>query len=1023
MIYSFGEFTLDADRYVLRRGADVIPLEPKIFDVLRFLVDRRERVVHKQELLDALWPGEFVTDSVLPRCIATARKALGDDATRQTYIATAHGRGYRFVGELHDGGAGPEVPDAAADTRSPFIGRERELEQTDTWTGEAIAGRGRLIALAGEPGIGKTRTADEVLRRAGARGALCLEGRCYEGHGAPPFWPWVQALRAWLDAVGRDADHGELTRRVPELLSLLPELDPSGEASALATSEEGSSRFRLFDALGEALKQSTRKRPIALVLDDLHYADTASLELLRFLASDLHRRPMLIVATYRDVELRRGHPLAALLGELAREPCFVRLPLHGFGADEVARLLELQAPAARNAGLADEVHDMTDGNPFFVNEVASLLRDGASGALARRLPEGVREAVGRRLDLLADAAIEVLQVAAVIGREFSLGVLSRACERERAAVLEALDAASARRIVEALGDESQRYRFSHALVQQTLYEEIQTPQRVLLHERIGEALQGMHGDGDDAPLDEIAHHFFEAAASGRSERAVHFARRSAERAARLFAFEEAAAKYGQGLAALSLASDEDANRRLRCELLLEKGDQESRGGARAQSRETFLQALDRARKLADPQLFGRAALGFGGRGELGFGGDGRTAGFIEEALECLGSEAPGLRAKLLARLSGAPPHTYEMSRRRALSERSLALARESGELDALVLALSARGWALLGPDRLDERLRVTDELIQIASRPGGRSQGFLAYDPRFLAHEYRYLTYLCAGDMGAADRTLAELERAAQELREPIYWWYVNFFRASRAISAGDYAAALELIDATEATHPETVHPAAGFVCRGQRLWVHAQQGDYASVAEGLELLYDNTLTLKHFAKSAEAMLRSLMGDVDEARRCYEAVASAHFGSLEHDEAYLVQLGFLAELALEFEDRPRAAELLELLRPYTHLNATIDLLRIRDGSVAAYAGQAASALDAFDQAEAYFDRALEVDEATDCKSAAGSVRLHWAAMLLRRGRAGDRQRAQTLLGEAEAILARIGHGRRLGTARRLRSLL
>ncbi len=186
VIFTFGEFTLDSDRYDLRRGDTTIAIEPKIFDVLHFLVEHRDRVVHKEELLEALWPGEFVTDSVLPRCIATARKALGDTASLQTFIQTAHGRGYRFVGSVAEVKTTTSSVELA---REVFIGREREFVQLEAATRDALSGAGRLIMIAGEPGIGKTRTADEAIHRAKEAGAQVLEGRCFEGGGAPPFCP------------------------------------------------------------------------------------------------------------------------------------------------------------------------------------------------------------------------------------------------------------------------------------------------------------------------------------------------------------------------------------------------------------------------------------------------------------------------------------------------------------------------------------------------------------------------------------------------------------------------------------------------------------------------------------------------------------------------------------------------------------------------------------------------------------------------------------------------------------------
>src|SRR6185369_8720374 len=228
MTYAFGEFVLDERLYQLRRNGTVVKLEPKVFDVLAHLIRNRARVVSKDELLETLWPNEFVSESVLPRCITAARRALTDTRRTPSFIATVHGRGYRFLAAVTE-------PDASAPGAAPprprgatsFVGREAVLAELRAALADAIAGRGRLLLLAGEPGIGKTRTAEEIGLDAAQRGCLVVTGRCHEDEGAPAFWPWVQILRGCIherDAVRLAAELGpgiaDIATLVPELHSL-----------------------------------------------------------------------------------------------------------------------------------------------------------------------------------------------------------------------------------------------------------------------------------------------------------------------------------------------------------------------------------------------------------------------------------------------------------------------------------------------------------------------------------------------------------------------------------------------------------------------------------------------------------------------------------------------------------------------------------------------------------------------------------------------------------------------------------
>ncbi len=318
-----------------------------------------------------------------------------------------------------------------------FVGRQRELEVLQAAFEQACAGHGRIVMLAGEPGIGKTRTAQELAGRAAQRGAAVLWGRCHEESGAPPYWPWVQVIRAALRDADRDllarlgAGASDIADIAPEIRERLPGLEPPASLG-----DPSEARFRMFESIRQLLAGLSRRRTLLIVLDDVHWADAPSLRLLEFLAPELGASQILLVGTYRATELSRQHPLSNALGGLARAPHFAQVNLAGLSAEEVTAFIAAAGPAAP-AALAKALHAQTEGNPLFLREIVRFLEqrgafgaapDAANSALpsAIRIPEGVTEVIGRRLNLLSAGCNEVLGLASVIGRDFAWEVLLRA---------------------------------------------------------------------------------------------------------------------------------------------------------------------------------------------------------------------------------------------------------------------------------------------------------------------------------------------------------------------------------------------------------------------------------------------------------------------------------------------------------------------------------------------------------------------------------------------------------------------
>ena len=592
--------------------------------------------------------------------------------------------------------------------RDLFVGREAELGRLVQALDRAIAHDGRLMLLVGEPGIGKTRIARELALRAAALGVAVRWGRCQETVAAPPYWPWVQVLRSReseLQAdIGGPADDA--------LAALLADDKPRPVGTSEA--ESSHARFQLFETVAGALRKLCAHSPLLVVLDDLHWADAASLLLLRFVATELADARLLVLGTYRDVEMRQGAG-AGMLPELARAG--ERVVLGGLPEADVARLLAARAGRVLPDGVVAAVHQVSDGNPFFVEELARTL-EGAPDASpdALRVADHTRDVVRYRLRPLSKRGRHVLEAASVLGRDFEVSSLAAVCGRAPDDALEALDEAARLGLLVAGEAATDAWRFAHALIRETLYADLPVAQRVRLHRAVGEQLEALGPAARTRRLPELAHHFASSASLDRGAKAATYARAAGEQALARLAYEEAAAYFGQAIRAIGLG-DADATTRIR--LTLQHADALWRANDTAAARAASLEASEMARGV-DGALFAEAVMVYAGTfmTEMGLP-DPTLLMLLEEALTVVPAAAPSLRAQLLARLSRALPlNPATAGRREQLSAEALDLARASGDAVALTRALVARYFAILGPDRIEEPLALVDEVVGVAESSG-----------------------------------------------------------------------------------------------------------------------------------------------------------------------------------------------------------------------------------------------------------------------------------------------------------------
>ncbi len=624
-VLRFLEFSLDAANARLQRGAQVIPLRPKTLAVLVHLSGRPGQLVTKAELLDAVWPETAVGEWVLTSCVQELRRALADNPRRPRAIETAHGHGYRFVAAVAIGGSRDASPDGEP-ASGAMVGRERDLATLDGWLRPAL-GRVRQVGfVAGDPGIGKTTLVDAFCARLPADEVLIARGQCIEHHGSgEPYLPVLEGLGRLCAAPAGAPLVALLRRHAPTWLAQLPALLDAAEAEALQRRLIGSTRERMLRemaALVEALEQ-----PLVLVLEDLHWSDYATLDLISALAERRDPAGLVIIGTYRPVDVvLREHPFKTVRRELLAHGRCRELWLELLSEESVAAYLRARCPGLAAAErLARAVYDRTDGNPLFVvNVVEYLVAAGAlretDGTWALALdvdkvvvdvPQGLRQMIAAQLERLDETDLGVLEVASVGGRTFSAALVAAALDVDDVEIETRLERlARAQQLVRAAGESAWadgtvagRYELTHSLYQTVLYERVPPARRRRLHQRIAMRLHAGYGDHAADNAAELAFHF---EAGGQPDRAVAFLEEGAARAGRRSADREAVALLEHGLALLEglPATPERTLRAIRLSLAL---------GIARQTLTSFADAAverdyERARALSEatsdlPQLF------------------------------------------------------------------------------------------------------------------------------------------------------------------------------------------------------------------------------------------------------------------------------------------------------------------------------------------------------------------------------------------------------------------------------------
>jgi DNA-binding CsgD family transcriptional regulator len=851
--------------------------------------------------------------------------------------------------------------------RQPFVGRESELRQLQSAFDSAAAGRGALIVLVGEPGIGKTALCDELSTFASASGGLPLVGHCYEeGSFRPPYQPFVEVFATYLHGLDSQVVQAQLGSSASDLARIVPTLREKLQVSPLPLGDPEEDRWRLLQAATDLLRGAAAQQPLLIVLEDLHDADRGTLDLLLYVARNLHGARILVVGTYRDVEVDRAHPLSAALTELHRASNVARVQLRGLSTDEVLRLLAETSQQTVSEPFAELVQRQTEGNPLFVRETLRFVidtglvarQDGAlwrvgDQTLAGRIPEGLRDAVGKRLSRLTESTNRVLSVASVIGREFQLDVLSRVLAGPEDELEAALKEASTAAIIEehsAVGA-SIIYRFGHAFFRQTLYDEIVAPRRIRLHQQVASALEAIYSRRLDEHADELADHFSFYSDSLNLAKAVQYGEVAARLATEVFAYGEAARQLDRALVVQDLVDPDD--RAKRCDLLLSLGQALFLAGEHervitrvAPDAFGLAQGIgDRSRafhasRLALDSLFARGAARMSSQPEYLIWAERATRYAAPASVE---------RCHADLALATARFNRGQFAEARELRLEALSLARQCADPDALFTAASLHIGQLDAPRHWDERLALVEECA-VWPREGVSSAALGSV----LWHTAKAL--LAQGERARVDDLWRQLMVLAERTHVATVRRYAALSDFDRALVDGhleDAWAGFNGVEYGISVHwrPLQFLMAPSLYLGRADAWLEAFDqsiGPTVTVAQP-----DRRSSASIRLTAGRALCLAQVGRIEEAQTLVAPLLNKIEGM--DDELPFGALAQLLQSAVVVEHRAAAQALAGRLACVAHLNGDTLLL----GSVARHLGDAAGLVGDRTAARGYYAQALE----------------------------------------------------------------
>lgn len=1026
VIYGFGDFELDVARFELRCSGTRIEVQPKVLRLLLHLVEQRERTVGGDELLRVVWPDEKVGPGSIKRAVSGARHVLGDRDDR-AHIRTVRGYGYSFVGVVEvksalsssgspdttqDFSAIDEEPNKSFASGKALLGREGALGLLHSNLQQALSGVSRCVLITGGPGLGKTRTLETFAASARALGADSWLGRATDLEGVPAFWPFTQVLRDALRDRGAaqlrvllGSEGADVAEAIEELRVHLPDLPASAPLSS------PSARFRVFDGVGVFLRRAADQRPVVVALDDLHRADPATLRLLSFVVRQVRSARLLILCAYQP-DLTDNPELARLLEELTRQSSTSCIPLQGLSEREIALYLTHTTGSEPPDSAVRVLHEQTAGNPLFMHHLIENWRTGGEPGAAPAWQtvlhtpqsQGLTGAIERHIDLVSTACRDALRAAAVLGSEFSAGLLARMGVLTVKELCIHLGEAAASGLVRELVNEFGQYRFTHGLVRAALYNQLSPAARSALHGRAAAAIEAQ-GIGDNhALLYAVTRHYVQAAPAYDAGRALQFSIRCAEGALSSHAYEQAAEHFER---ALGLLQYQDPNPGQRMRLLLGKGDALARidlHGARA----ALFEAAGLARELEDRDGLTRAATLLASAPESG-AVDANQVEVVRQALTLVAPD-DDRHAVLQALLAKSLSYANDPRERVSLAREALARSPRLESASHRGEVLRGCHEALQGPEYWAERVTIANELMSL-----GRKTDDTVALLRALAAQVE--TSIERGDMAAVDRAVDTMESLTERVREPFFRWYCKVVRAMRCILQGDLVLGERLVMDAARTGA-TVNPdLAHHVHCVQQSAVLRLRGQYAQAAPLMREMTLRYPTIPGWDAALGCMLWAT-GQRDAARSCFVRLMERGAECTHSEPSVLSSFAALAELCAKVADANAAQELYAALLPFASHHGMTYLGAATYGPMTRYLALLAECLSDFTLADQHFRAALQSSSAMGSPVLISGVQVLYARLLLRAGNPQQRTRAVALVQSAcecadELQLLRIAAGCRI----------
>lgn len=1002
MIHEFDDFWLNLQSLELRRRGAVVKADKVVLKLLACLVERAGRLVTKEDLIAEVWEGRSVADTAITVSMARLRKLLGHRRGGPEFIDTSYGRGYRFVRAVTTRAAAEPSPSSEPPregTGAPLVGRERALQKLRDALAQANAGRGRACLVLGEPGIGKTRLIEALEAEFAGPGVRVAWGYCHEAGDTPPLFPWLRVLHE-LER-GLLSPSGEMDRYTVRDAA---EHDLSPAATS-GMDWQGPARHGAFEAVLRAIRRAGELTLCVIVIDDLHRADAASLELLHQLLDEIAHTRILVLATLRDSAGRRparaNTHLPLVLGHRNAERIVLERLLERDVATYVSALLDDPTGShARN------VFAHSEGNPFYMAELTRSLAEPE-----RRERGGVPAAHGAALELvrqrvarLAPDVRELLSAAAAIGRTFELPVLAAATGREPSAVMLCLDDALDAEVVTAAAGSISAFAFGHALLRAVLYDDLQPQARRRWHARIADALERRADAGESIPPSEIAYHLYAALPDVDLRKTVDYCRAAAAAAAAVVASSDVARYARHALEALDLM--ERPSVRLRASLLYLIAIY-TRSAAPNDCLRAAREAARLAREQQDGEMLLRASTVF--NVAPGFLPLADAAPILEHALTLLSGQK-ALSAVAKAILANTPPNSFDAERCGELLDAAETEVRQEASRVAHYAVLTCKLYLQGGPRHERAASETVDALERLHLRyPKGTP--LLPIDLSF----QRAVTAAQGGELSSAPPALERALESARGLRHRELSWHTERMQALHRHNIGEFdAAEAALSDLHQRAETGAIWGTAP-LCAFDRAVTLAELG----VAQPLDaesrraLEYSSSDPPSFWALKVRALASA--GLRDQARTSLRAVAIPDLAKLPCDRDHLGTLGQLARAALILGEADYGEALYSLLSEYSGRLA-INTAFLCEGSVDQLLGMLASAAGREERACLHLESGLQHNRNAGLALRTLEAKLLLARSLQRHGSRATHMRALALGREAETVASSWGLKRWLDDA-------